>query len=351
MRSAACPRFFEAEAMRDGRLTGAERASFERHAKLCAACSREIRALEALGDALRVPPQGEADELHVLRERTRLLAAFDRVLVAPEARTLRAILWLAAAAVLVAAFVVVRVRPGARATHPSPVAVVRAAPSAAWSERTDADAERIVLERGALWIQVDHRRGAGRLVVVLPDGELEDMGTTFSVDAENGRTTRVAVLEGQVVLRLRDRPPVTIETGGSWAADAPDASPAAVPSVATALPPDPPPAVSPQVPTQGRGAPPPGSSSGSPASPDAAAALFRASTAALDTGDACHAGSTFARFLEKYPSDGRAEDAAYLRILAYQRCGETGAMKEAAQDYLRRYAAGFRRTEVEALLR
>src|SRR5258708_33162720 len=72
--------------MRDGRLSGAERASFERHVTKCSACAREVNALEGLADALRASPQRAPDELHVRRERTRLLAAFDRGLVTPERR-------------------------------------------------------------------------------------------------------------------------------------------------------------------------------------------------------------------------------------------------------------------------
>jgi anti-sigma factor RsiW len=82
----ACPRLFEAEALRDGRLAGAELAGFERHLGVCPHCSREVEALQALGNALRAPAlaPAEADELHVRRERTRLLAAFDAALVPPE---------------------------------------------------------------------------------------------------------------------------------------------------------------------------------------------------------------------------------------------------------------------------
>src|SRR5580692_7938075 len=88
MRSTPCPRLFEVEAARDGRLTGAERASFERHMIGCPACLREAKALEGLAEALRASPRDDtgADELHVRRKRTRLLAAFDRTLTAPEHR-------------------------------------------------------------------------------------------------------------------------------------------------------------------------------------------------------------------------------------------------------------------------
>src|SRR5688500_17612150 len=75
--NASCPRLFEVEALRDGRLTGVERASFERHLGTCVDCSREADALDNLGRALRERAPSAPDELHVRRERTRLLAAFD----------------------------------------------------------------------------------------------------------------------------------------------------------------------------------------------------------------------------------------------------------------------------------
>jgi TolA-binding protein len=73
--------------------------------------------------------------------------------------------------------------------------------------------------------------------------------------------------------------------------------------------------------------------------------------AALDVGDNHQAAAAFASFLEKHPRDPRAEDAAYLRIIALQRCGDSGSMKGAALEYLRRYPAGFRHADVENLSR
>src|ERR1700721_2223416 len=69
-------------------LVAARGASVERHMTDSPACLHEAEALEGLACALRAPPrdEGGVDMLHVRRERTRLLAAFDRALVAPEQR-------------------------------------------------------------------------------------------------------------------------------------------------------------------------------------------------------------------------------------------------------------------------
>jgi TolA-binding protein len=78
---------------------------------------------------------------------------------------------------------------------------------------------------------------------------------------------------------------------------------------------------------------------------------FRAAVALLDAGANRDAAAAFARFVANHPHDERAEDAAYLRVLALQRCGAAadGEMRRAAREYLRLYPAGFRRGEVEKL--
>ena len=352
MRAASCPRLFEVEATRDGRLTGAERASFERHAISCPACSREVQALEALAEALRTSTGDEAlaDELQARRERTRLLAAFDGALLAPGRRwsVRRRVLWPAAVATLVVGiFILQRVRRPAEEIAHTSCAIVHADSTAVWSERTDGNREKIVLARGALWIHVDHSSGQGRLIVMLPDGELEDIGTTFTVRAEDGHTTRVAVEEGHVVLRIRGLPTIAVGPGDTWtpeprsavsalasAAPPADTAPAARLDAGKRTTPPPPPLAPP--------APPPASNP---------SVDFRAAMAALDVGDNHQAAAAFANFLENHPRDARAEDAAYLRIIALQRSGDNAGMKQAALEYLRRYPAGFRQAEVEGLSR
>jgi len=70
---------------------------------------------------------------------------------------------------------------------------------------------------------------------------------------------------------------------------------------------------------------------------------------ALDGGDNRTAAARFASFVSTHPLDARCEDAAYIRVIALQRTGDAGAMKEAAAHYLRDYPNGFRRAEVAAL--
>jgi hypothetical protein len=335
--------------MRDGRLAGAERASFERHVARCAACAEEVRALEALAGALRVSPRASADELHVRRERMRLLAAFDRSLVAPERRT--SLPWPWVAALVTAACVIgvlwPRPRPVSNAT-----ALIQAEEGASWSDRVEGQREIVALDRGGLRVRVLHGAGQRPLSVELPDGELEDTGTTFFVSVDAGRTTSVTVEEGSVLLHLRGRAPVALGAGEAWSPEGPRSARSGGAGPGEAGP-------APSSPLDGPPAPSAPAGSGvrhlraasSPAPPAAASEDFRAAMDTLDRGDPSGAAGRFERFVEAHPRDPRAEDAAYLRVIALQRIGDSARMREAAGEYLRRYPAGFRRAEVQGLAR
>ena len=347
---ATCPRLFEVEAVRDGRLQGMELARFRAHLGACADCSREARALDALATALRATTNlPTADQLHVRRERTRLLGAFDASLV-PVAATVGKKLWLGlavtAAALCVLAVVAASFWP-ARLVPPVTVAasvhdpvIVRADGSARWSRQTAAQLDKIVLQSGALSIRVEHTSPQRRLIVILPDGELEDIGTIFSVSADAGRTTRVTVQDGSVVLRLRGKPPIALGAGEAWTPPPP--APVAAPLLS------PLPSASPPVaakPVRG----PSASARGVEAAAPDPASDFRAAMSAFNSGNNLGAAARFSAFVTEHPRDPRAEDAAYLRVLALHRSGDTAATQRAARDYLARYPNGFRRAEAEAL--
>lgn len=335
MKAQACPRLFQAEAMRDSRLAGAELAHFERHVTVCVDCLREVQALEALADGVRSGDSARENELHARRERTRLLAAFDRAQLRPERRSgneLR-LAGVTALAVLAAALFFWRRERLPAKVDPTPTAIVRADGATIWSEHAEGNRRAIVLERGALYIQVRHSSGERSLVVVLPDGELEDTGTTFKVTAEEGHTTGVSVDEGSVVLRIRGQPPVRIGAGDTWTPAA-QAAATATNAVPSALPKTP----RRSMPLRSTPAPDPSMD-------------FRSALAALDVGDNAEAAKAFAVFMRKYPRHPRTEDAAYLRVIAFHRLGDDSKLREAAKEYVRRFPGGFRRAEVEGLSR
>ena len=87
------------------------------------------------------------------------------------------------------------------------------------------------------------------------------------------------------------------------------------------------------------------------ATPTDRLAEFRAAAAALRAGDNPQAAVAFTRFLADHPGDPMAEDAAYLRVIAFQRMGAAADLKHAAQAYLERFPSGFRRAEISRLAR
>lgn len=246
--------------------------------------------------------------------------------------------------------------------HPAPsplsAVAIRADSTAVWSKSSEGQLEKIVLRRGALSVHVEHASGQRRLLVVLPDGELEDIGTTFVVSAEAGRTTRVSVESGSVVLRIHGQPPLAIGAGESWspsvqlaASPAPTTAPSAPEgSAGTAVRRVPTkPWNGPAVTSPTRAAVPPTPSA--VASASTAALEFREAMAALESGDNSRAATRFGAFLSAHPGDRRSEDAAYLRVIALRRAGDPSGTKQAALEYLRRFPSGFRRTEIDALAR
>jgi len=342
--------------MRDGRLTGPALASFARHLSGCGACSREAGFLDRLGASLRASApagEGELDDLGVARGRTRLLAAFDGALVASGRRPARWLLAPAVAAAVVAGlFVLARER--VRAPVPAqPRAVVHAQADSLWSRHVDDKGEHVVLERGALEIRVGPAAHRAPFKVVLPDGELEDIGTTFTVRVADGHTKKLAVQEGSVLLRVRGSAPVAVNAGETWTAEQTRSSnaggttrPEPIEAAANAAKPK-------REPRRvDRDRPLPRRAHAAlEADEPAQAKEFRAAVRRLQRGDDCEAAAAFARYVTSYPGDTRAEDAAYLRVIALQRCGSDDDMKRAAREYLSRYPAAFRRAEVERLSR
>lgn len=374
MNRPTCPRLFEVEALRDGRLTGAERGSFERHVATCGACAHEAAALAALGEALRTTACDEVDELKLRRERTRLLADFDRALVRPRRPWLaRGMLAASVMALSLIAGAILLWQPGGRGRTPGTAleAVIEADATARWTRRAHADRELVVLDHGELRIRTQQTPGKPRFAVVLPDGELEDIGTVFSVAVLKGRTERVHVDDGSVLLKLHGRAPVLLRAGQTWQAQAPaprsaasasDAAPKPAPRPETAPPsetaPDPTRAAVPPV-SSARARAVESAPSSSATEPEASGARsaagasedFRAALAAFNAGQPAVAAQRFQRFSERHVADPRAEDAAYLRVLALERAGDVEGRRAAARAYLQRYPAGFRRAEVERLAR
>jgi hypothetical protein len=173
---------------------------------------------------------------------------------------------------------------------------------------------RVTIDAGSVDFQVGEH-AERRLVVVVPDGEIEDLGTVFSVRVEHRRTTGISVQQGSIVFRREGLDALILEAGQSYdgvlhvavevktngAAQGSAAAPSPTPS-------------EPSVPTARAIGP----------------TRAKASAAQAASADAV----------------GDAEDDAFLRVIALRREGRHEEARLAARDYLRRFPSGFRRVEM-----
>jgi hypothetical protein len=318
--TASCSRLWQVEAARDGRLSGKDLASAMRHRETCAECAQEERALAALGHTLASLPELERNALSSRRTRQSLMAALNDALIAiPRPKYGARIAAFAAFAALVSSllgtWLVVRARRVASLNLP-PIVDVYAAPGARWSAHTDARLVSVDFVDGAASFVVHPHQGR-RVVVRLPDGEVEDMGTVFEVRVNEQHTRRVAVSEGKVVVRLLGRPAFSLAAGEAW-----ELAPAAS---ASAAPKGPPASAAPSAPAIASGsAATPGRRVVAPAPPAASTAL----DASPDS------------------SSANAEDDAYLQIVSLLRTKQVAEARSQAKSYLLRFPNGFRRVEV-----
>ena len=285
----SCKREWEIEAARDGRLVGEARRSIEDHCLHCTECGADARYLHDLGAALNAIPVPEPNGLALRRLRNETMASVDSDL-----RRERAPRWrfVVAASALAVAVLFVMTRPKAVSPPPPlvlqpPKADVSPTEGARFSRAFDGDAERVTLTEGT--IRISHGPGAPRLVVVVPDGEVDDIGTIFAVTVHDAHTDHVSVTEGVVALHLDGVPATSLTSGMEWRRPAPS------PAVSTVI-------VAPRPPRTGAPMP------------------------VLDD-----------------------EDATYLEVLRLEREGHKDESREAARHYLDRFPDGFRRDEMHRL--
>jgi len=328
MKERSCARTWEVEAARDGRLTSDARESLELHLASCGPCARERRLVEELGARLRASSH-DADEVALRRLRASTLERADATLsgrtsAAPRVR------WIALAlAATIAAFFVVRVSLHRAVTQPpndSSVSVTATSGEARWSRASIDGVDLVTLDHGTIALVVRRKPGDPRVVVRVPDGEIEDMGTVFRVTVDHGRTTEIHVTEGSVVFRRRGGESVTVVAGAPFVArldvgsTPPPMSPTIAENVAPAA--SPPPSVTPPKTPHGDGTVP-------TASPSSHPPPMSSDPTTQD--------------------EAIEEDGAYLQIVALVREGRSEEARLAAKEYLRRFPNGFRRPEVEKI--
>jgi len=369
MKRPACTRAWQAEALEDGRLSGAERASFERHAASCAECARELRALVRLRQGAEWLPASTPTPLEHRRQRQALLRRASelsqRAPVQPRRPRFAAfVLSGALMAAVCVGFGLGAWRSGSEASVAlaAPTYRLDASPGASWQTIEEGAALRLRLGSGSFMLEVDKLTAVQRFVLELPDGELEVIGTHFGVRVEPEGTRRVEVTEGRVALRLRDALPISLGAGESWTAEREAARAAAPPSVPAAEPPSTPapaaaaPSERPLARARQTALPETKRALEPPSGEQAAAAGthnddFARAMAAFGAGDYGQAERLFQDFERRHAEDARQEDSTFLRAVARARRGDAAGARATARQYLERYPNGLRAPEAERLAR
>jgi ferric-dicitrate binding protein FerR (iron transport regulator) len=343
MNRETCRRLWEAEAIQDGRLTGASRESFERHARDCATCSREKAALEDLARLCEADQRPTLSPLARRRMRAALLRRANQQTVAAKQQHSW---WLAAAAALalfVGGAAVYRHRAPQRPSE-QPVSVTKAAPRydvrdverANWHAESDSGQTFVKLADGTAAFHVEHLEQSQRFIVRMPDGELEVKGTRFEVNVSKGATRSVNVSEGVVELRLTGVPVRVLRAGEHWE-QAPVA--ASVPASVSAAPM-----------TASEPRTPPSAPSAKPDDRARIGEEFASAMASFRDSNWNEADTKLAAFVRQHPTDPRAEDAAYLRIAVHRKLGDEPGAVALAKAYVQMFPRGFRVAEAQLII-
>ncbi len=384
-----CDRMWQVEALDDARLEPKDRASFERHAPTCAACSAELVRLGELRESMSLAPTAERTDLERRRARIALLGAANQRVVERQAPSRRVRAWALAAALplLGLSGAALAHYSAARATNGFEVVNVA---HAVWTANKSGSISRVTLRAGVASFHVEHVATGARFLVMLPDGEIEVRGTRFVVDVAGGQTRSVLVTEGVVALRVGGAEHV-LRASEHWqrasevVAASTAAAPAAPPFERTM--PEPTevadsPMSSARAKANGGSAAAPGATVPRPApvvssaiasgeSPRAVAqdhgrngdqlvagagprlgsagARFAEAVAAFGAGDYGRAEALFGVFARDFSTDSRAEDATFLCADARARRGDKAGAAAGARAYLRAYPNGLRRPAAERL--
>lgn len=331
-----CPRLWEVEAARDGRLSGEELARFEEHRSRCDACTTQALQMAELAERLRSSGPPALDAVSRRRLRQAVLGSADAALARPSKRVPRTL------AVTVGAGFVILSALSAFAWHRATVrgptsavtVVIEPAREATWHERPVSNGRRFVLDSGTLHLAITRGPGEVDVLVEVPDGIIEDQGTTFSVTVANRHTTSIQVDRGAVVFRRSDGRVFRVSAGESWAEPGSPSSPPALPSDLPRAELSVAPSSAPARVLDSTGRI--GRSTGRPRASDSHVTSTIAGAPSSSAGP-------------KQRDATSPEDLAYLRIVALAGEGRDDEARLAAREYLQRFPSGFRRVEVERI--
>jgi len=331
--SERCPQLWRVEAARDGRLSAPSSTStWKQHAATCPECKREQGYMDDLAEALREAAPSP-DEVSGRRLRQHILELADGLLGAagaagkPAARRTRLTrIWFAgsvAVGLTVTGALYAHRQAATPAAKQRGVATVRAAGSGTtWVRHRTRNAEQIDLSDGILSLEVKRAPGDPRVVVRVPDGEIEDQGTAFKVRVQAGRTAEISVTQGWVVFRRRGYSEVRLPAGATWTPHEKSADIAAATSRAAI------------VDTHSL------QTAGSASMLEQARRERRARRGHTEAAESAAPSTPTADL----PSDD--EDVSYLALLSLVRQGKAEPARIVATAYLKRFPNAFRRAEV-----
>ena len=296
----ACARLLEVEAARDGR----QMLDLD-HLAACASCRDELAQLEKLSASLRALAGEPVDRDALARARKAVLAGES---TSPTVTFQWQRLGVAAALIAGIAGASVIARSVVHTQSAPPVASTRIQAvdegAARWTIDSRDDSERITLSEGTLRLSVTRPANGKQVVVQVPDGTIEDIGTVFHVVVASGVTQEVRVDQGAVRLTLAGVGVIDVRAGERWSrsvlsAPAPPVAPLELPHPIDLL--------------------------------QAHAPLKAMPRLPVD-------------------DDSSGEDAAYLRVIRSARTGSSQEASDAAKHYLEKYPNGFRAPEVRSVI-
>jgi FecR protein len=323
----SCPRSWEVEALRDGRLGGDARGNAQKHIDSCSVCSLEQRGFDDLARALYETSPAD-DEVALRRLRHRVLARVHETSSQEDVGTRHRSWWLASFAIAAVAIMGSTAWLVLRSpSNAAPVSLpsddreteVDATSDSIWSRAWESDRgnaiEHIRIESGDLRLNNPRKATDKSLVVSVPDGDIEDLGTVFRVIVSKGQTVEIGVTEGRVRFNRSSGDSIVVNAGTTWKRPVEAALEVEAP-VPTVIPLPPMPAI-----------------------PIASSRPISVSTPTASQSAIPTSAET----------NSTAEDTAYLHVLALEREGRRDEARLAAAQYLARFPNGFRRVEVRQI--
>ncbi|MFN0249465.1 MAG: tetratricopeptide repeat protein [Kofleriaceae bacterium] len=292
----------------------------------------------------------------------------------------RAPLFVAIGAVLAAAAAVL-LWIALRSDGPKSTASVTAIGEASFEQLDSWPTYSVRIGNGRVRIDVIATEDHEDFIARTSDAELEIRRATLEVNVANGRLDSVAVSAGRAELRLSGAPPVYLSAGDAWRrtltaevltplpppTPTPDSARSSVTSPVTtqetalqekrtpktARVERSPRSVAPALDPAGIETKPPVASPPAPVTsdgPNPGELEFRAGMAALRSGDAAAAATSFAAACSAARGEALAEDACFWVGAAANRAGEPSVAREALTRFVQKFASSARVGEASALL-